>query len=200
MVPDPGMPGTEVQVVVEEFEVVGAHVQHHRQHPAGMDPGGGGVDGEFADADLDAADALVTDAEDALGVGGDQQVQVVRAETSVPQSGFDVLGVVNGQVHTAGAAEFLAEPFDRHTHGRGVDDGQHLGEVVGEQPVEQHLVAVPQVRQVHPLPQVVGLLPVLRVHPAELAFQGGHPGRQQAGQSQRLSFGQGERGAPVDRG
>ena len=36
----------------------------------GMDPGGRGVDGEFADRDFDTADALVADAEDALGVGG----------------------------------------------------------------------------------------------------------------------------------
>ena len=136
--------------------------------------------------DLDAADALVADAEDALGVGGDQQVDVVRPETGVPQGGFDILRVVDRQVDAAGAAEFLAEPFDRQPDGRGVDDGQHLGDVLGEQPVEQHLVAVPQIRQVHPLPQIVGLLQVLRVHPAELAFQGGHPGRQQTGQPQRL--------------
>ena len=98
------------------------------------------------------------------------------SETGVPQGGFDVLGVVDGQVHAAGAAELVAEPFDRHADGRGVDDGQHLGDVFGQQPVEQHLVAVPQVRQVHPLPQVVGLLAVLRVHPPRLTLQGGHPG------------------------
>ena len=66
----------------------------------------------------------------------------IRAQTGVPQSGFHVLGVVNRQVHAAGTAVFVAEPFDRAPHGGGVDDGHHLGDVFGEQPVEQHLVAV----------------------------------------------------------
>ena len=177
LVADPGVPLAQVHLVVEQPEVVGAHVQHHRQHPAGVDAGGRGVDGELADGDLDAADALVADAEDALGVGGDQQVDVVGAETGVPQRGLDLLGVVDRQVHAAGAAELVAEPLDRQPDGGGVDDGQHLGDVLGQQPVEQHLVAVPQVRQVHPLAQVVGLLAVLGVDPPQLAVQRGDPGR-----------------------
>jgi hypothetical protein len=44
-----------------------------------MEPGRRGVDRELADGDLDAADALVADPEDALGVGGDDEVDVVTA-------------------------------------------------------------------------------------------------------------------------
>ena len=175
LVADPGVPGAEVHVVVEQLQVVGAHVQHDRQHPARVDAGGRGVHGELADGDLDPADTLVADAEDALGVGGDQQVNVIRPETGVAQGGFDVLRVVDRQVDAAGAAELLAEPLDRQADRRGVDDGQHLGDVLGEQPVEQHLVPIAEIGQVHPLPQVVGLLEVLGVDPAQLAFQGASP-------------------------
>ena len=59
-----------------------------------MDAGGGGVDRELADGDLDAADALVADAEDALGVGGHQQVDVLGAQAGVPQCGLDLVRVV----------------------------------------------------------------------------------------------------------
>jgi len=33
LVTDAGVPGAEVHVVVEKFEVVGPHVQHHGQYP-----------------------------------------------------------------------------------------------------------------------------------------------------------------------
>ena len=84
MVADPGVPFTEVERVVEQLQVVGADVQDDGQGAAGVDAAGGGVDGEFADGDLDAADALIADAQDAFRVGGDQQVDVVGAETGVP--------------------------------------------------------------------------------------------------------------------
>ena len=73
-----------------------------------VDAGGGGVDGELADGDLDAADALVADAEDALGVGRHQQVDVVGAQAGVAQRGLDLLGVVDRQVDPARAAELVA--------------------------------------------------------------------------------------------
>ena len=198
VVADPGVPLTEVERVVEQLQVVGADVQDDGQGAAGVDAAGGGVDGEFADGDLDAADALVADAEDAFGVGGDQQVDVVGAETGVPEGGFDLVGVVDGQVHAAGAAEFLAEPLDGLPDGGGVDHREHLGQVTGQQLVVQDLVAVPQVGQQHPLAQVAALGLVLGVDPAQLALQGGHPGGQQPGEAQRFPLRQGERGAAVD--
>jgi len=160
------MPCAQVHVVIEQFQIVGAHVQYDRQHPARVDASGRRVDGELADGDLDAADALVADAQNALGVGGHQQVDVIRPETGVPQSGFDVLRMIHRQVDTSGAAEFLAEPLDRQPHRRGVHHRQHLGDVLGEQPVEEHLVAIAKVGQLHPLPQIVGLFRVLGVDPA----------------------------------
>ena len=118
-VADPGVPLAQVHLVVEQFQVVGAHVQHHRQHPRRVDPGRRGVDRELADRDLDAADALVADPEDALGVRGHQQVDVVGAQPGVAQRGLDVLGVVDRQVHPARAAELVGELLDRQTRPSG---------------------------------------------------------------------------------
>ena len=119
LVADPGVPLTQVHLVVEQPQVVGADVQHHRQHPRRVDPGGGGVHRQLADGDLDAADALVTDAQDALGVGGHQQVDVLGAQTGVAQSGLDLLGVVDRQVHPPRAAELQGEPLDRQARPSG---------------------------------------------------------------------------------
>jgi hypothetical protein len=94
----------------------------------------------------------------------------------------------------------VAEPFDRQPDGGGVDDRQHLGDVLGEQPVEQHLVAVPQVRQIHPLTQIIRLRQVLGVGASRLPVQCGHTGGKQADQPELAALRLGERGAAVDGG
>ena len=72
-----GMPDTQVGRVVEEIEVVGAGVQDDRHDSVGMDAGSGDVDTQLADADRDAPDALVADAQDAFGVCHHDQVDIV---------------------------------------------------------------------------------------------------------------------------
>ena len=96
-------------------------------------------------------------------------------EAVVAQGRLDVLRVVDRQVDPARAPVLVAEPFDRPADGRGVDDREHLLDVLGEQPVEQDLVAVAQVGQVDVPGQVVGLALVLGVDPPQLAVDGGHP-------------------------
>jgi hypothetical protein len=66
LVADPGVSGTQVCLVIEKRHVVGSRVQHHGEHPVWMYTCGGGVDRGLADRDLDAAHALITDAQDAL--------------------------------------------------------------------------------------------------------------------------------------
>ena len=48
-----------------------------------MQAGGGGVDGQLAGGDRDAADALVADAEDAFGVGDHDQVDLVGVQVDL---------------------------------------------------------------------------------------------------------------------
>jgi hypothetical protein len=108
--------------------------------------------------------------------------------------------VVDREVHGAPrTAELVAEPLDRQPDGGGVDDRQHLLDVLGEQLVEQDLVAVAQVGQVHPLGQVPRLRGELGIGAAGLHLQRGHPGGQQPHQAQLPALLLGERGAAVDR-
>jgi hypothetical protein len=99
---------------------------------ARVDPGRRGVDRQLADGDLNAADALVADAEDALGVGDDDEVDLVGSEAVLSSdsrsSGWSI------ERNTPRGGGIRGEALDRLTDRRGVDDRQHLLEVVGEQP------------------------------------------------------------------
>src|SRR5262249_28879444 len=76
----PGVPVAEGQRVVEQLFVVGADVEGNGNHPARVDAGGRGVDGQLANRDRDAAHAPVADAEDLFGVAAHDQVNVVWLE------------------------------------------------------------------------------------------------------------------------
>ncbi len=195
---DPGVPVAEVHLVAEQPEVIRADVQHDRDGAARVDPGRGGVHGQLADRDVHAAHPLVADAEDAFRVGGDDEVDVVRAAAVDAERLLGLFGRVDRQVHPARPAELMAESFDRLPDGRRVDDRQHLVDVLAEQPEEQHLVAVAQVTEVDVLGHVVGLAPVLLVYPAQLAVQRGDPAGQQAGQPEGPPLRRGEGRAPVE--
>jgi hypothetical protein len=193
-----GVPQAQVHLVVKQRQVVRADVQHDRDHPPRVDARGRDVDRQLPDRDLDAAHTLVTDAQDALGVGGHDEVHVLGAKPVVDQGLLDVLRPVDREEHAPGTAVLVAEPLDRLPDGGGVDDRQHFVDVVGQQPVEQDLVAVAQVGQVDVLGQGVGLALVLPVDAAQLALQGRDPGRQQPHQAKLLTLVHGERRAPVD--
>jgi hypothetical protein len=195
---DPRVPVAQVHLVVEQPQVVGADVQDHRDHPAGVDPGGGDIDGQLADGDLDAADAPVPDAEDPLGVGGHDQVDVAGLEAVVAERRLDQVGVVDRQEHPAGTAVLVAVALDRLADGRGVDDRQHVAQVLREQAVEQDLVAVAEVGQVHVPGQLLGLPEVLGVDPADLPLDGRDPMGQQPDQAEGPPLLGCERGPPVE--
>ena len=164
----------------------------------GWIPAGGDVDGQLADGDLDPADPPVADAEDALGVGGHDEVDVVGAEPVVAERLLDEVRVVHREEHAPGTAVLVAVALDRLADRRRVDDRQHLAQVLRQQPVEQDLVAVSEVGQVHVPGQVVRLPLVLRVDPAELPVDGRHPLGQQPDQPERPPLIGCERGPPVE--
>ena len=189
----------DVELVVEQAQVVGADVEHDRDDPARMDAGCRRVDRCLADGDLDAPDALVTDAQDALGVGDDDEVDLVLPEAIVEQGLLDSLGVVDGEEDAAGAVVLVAETLDGLTDGRRVDDREHLLEMGGEQVVEEHLVAVTQLCQVKVFGQGGRPASELLVGPHRLVLQRRHAGRHQPLEAEHGSLGQGEGRAPVRR-
>src|SRR5205823_1511257 len=144
----PLVPYAQIERIVQQFRPVRADVQDHRQGPGRVDPGRGGVDGELARRDVDAADAPVADAEDGLGVGGDDEVDLAGGQLGGSQGGLDVVGCIDAEVDAAWAAVLVAVLLYGLADRRGVDDREQFAEVVGEHPVEQDLVAVVQGGQV----------------------------------------------------
>ena len=63
LVSDSGLPVADVHLVIEQLQIIGTHVEHDRDHPARVQAGGGNIDRKLANGDVDAADALVADAE-----------------------------------------------------------------------------------------------------------------------------------------
>ena len=148
----PGATQAEVARVVEQLLAVGADVEPDREDPLGVDAGGDRVDRELADRDVDAADAPVADAEDRLGVGGDDQVDVVRRRArcassarSIPSTSSMLRKTPRGR-RNRWLNSWIAAP-----DGGRVDDRQHLVHVLADQPVEEHLVVVVQVGEEDPL-------------------------------------------------
>ncbi|MPM61727.1 hypothetical protein SDC9_108587 [bioreactor metagenome] len=194
----PGMPDAQVGRIVQQVEIVGARVENHGQDPIGMDAGGRHVDRQFADGDGHASDALITNAEDALGVGDDDQIDVVGTLAGGLQRGLDAIGIVDVEVDAAWLVEPVAVFLNRQPDRRSVDDRQHLLDVVGEHSVEQRLIAVLHGRQIVVLGQIGRLVPILLVDATHLGVEADDSIREQPGQSERFALLLGERRAVVD--
>jgi hypothetical protein len=78
-----------------------------------VQPGGGDVDDQLADGDVDAADPLAADAEDAFGVGGHQQVHIFTVQAVVAQRFLHMLWVIDREEYSARAPVFVTVAFDR---------------------------------------------------------------------------------------
>ncbi len=146
VVPDPPVPPTEVVRVFEEFDVVGADVQHDRKRAGRVDAADEAVQRELADRDPHPADALVTKAEDALPVRHHDHVDV--AFGTVAQHVAELIAVRIGHEEPPRAPVDLAEALAGLTDRRGVHDRHRLDDVLAQHPVEQGLVAVLQRTQV----------------------------------------------------
>ena len=147
------MPVADVHGIVQQAFPVGADIQHHRDHARRVDAARRRVDRQLADRHLDAADTPIADSQNLLGVGGQDQVDIVGAGAEVGKGLLDRFGMVDRKIHASRAAALMVVLLHRHADGQIVDDGDHLAQVFGEQPVEQHLVAVVQGGQVDVLAQ-----------------------------------------------
>ena len=183
----------QVEGVLEERGVVGAHVEQDRQGAGGVDAADQRVERELADRDAHAADALVADAEDALAVGDDDDVDLLLGPVAqrLPQE----LAVRPGQVEAAGTPPDLGEAPAALGHRRRVDERECLRDVRGEQRVEEALVAVLQRAQVDVAVEVAREPLDLRPAPTDLFLEGLHPGREQPEQATLPPFLRAERGA-----
>ncbi len=191
------MPVTQVQRVVQQPLVVCAHVQGDRDHSARVDPRRGCVYGQFASRDLDAANAPVADAQDLLSIGAHDQVHIAWPEAQRGEGRLDVVRPVDGQEDAPRPTVLVGVLLDRLPDGRVVDDRQQLGQMVGQHPVVENLIAVVQLLQVYVLGQVAAQVSQLLISPPRLLFQRQNRGRQPPGQPASLPLRVGERDPPV---
>ena len=190
------MTPAHIEGVIEQLLVVGAHVQHHRQAVGGGDAAAGGVERQLADGDAHAADALVTEAQDPLAVGDHDHLDVLLG--GVLQHVIDPVLVRIGDEEAAGTAVDVGELLTRLAHGRGVDDRQHLGQMVGQQAIEQGLVGVLDVAQIDVLVHVVAKRHELAIGAFGLLFDGLDVLGQQAFQIEAAALLAGEGAALVE--
>ena len=143
----------DVHRIGQQAFPVGADIQHHRNHARRIDAARRGVDRQLADGDFDSAHAPIADAEDLLGIGGQDQVDIVGAGAEVSKRFLDRIGMIDGEVHASGTPALVVVLLHRQADRPVVDNRNHLAQVLGEQAEEQHFVAVVQRGQVDVLAQ-----------------------------------------------
>jgi hypothetical protein len=144
--------------------------------------------------DAHAADAEVAQAEDALAVGDDDHFDIARRR--VLKDATDLGAVWVRDVEAARASEDVAVALAARAHGRRVDDGHHLVDMLFEESVEEGLVAI-LVRDEEDVALDVGLLrAVVLVDARELLLHSRGVRRQKARQAELAPLLFGER-APL---
>ena len=113
------------------------------------------------------------------------------------QDAVQPAGMRRPEEQAARLAVDLAEALAAQTHGGRVDDWHHLGEVAGQQGVEQRLVGVLQVAQEAVAAEIVARRAEGGEAAADLVVQARHMRRQEAVEVERVALGGGERHALV---
>ncbi len=184
----PGVPVPDVGGIVEQTRPVGADIEHDGNHTGRVNAAGRGINRQFADRHFNAAHSPVADSQNLLGIGGEDQVDIAGAGAEVGKGLFDRFGMIDGEVDAARTAALVVVLLHGHADGQIVDDGDHFAQVLGKQPVEQHLVAVVQGGQVDVLAQRIRQPLVLDVGAFDLRPQRADVRRQQAREAQRFSL------------
>ena len=190
VVVDASVAPTQILGVVQQFDVVGAHVEHDRKSASGIYAADESVERQLADRDAHAADALVAQAQYPLPVRHHDHVDI--AVRPVANHLVKTVAVRIGHEQSPWPPVDLAETLAGLTDGGGVDNRQGFGDVLAQQPVEQRLVAVLQRAQVDVLVEIVAASGELMPAMFDLLGEGLHHGRQQAQQAQPAAFVRGE--------
>jgi len=123
-----------------------------------------------------------------LGVGCKDQIDIFGTAVKAGKRLFDRFGMIDREVKTPRAAALVMVLLHRHADRPIVDYGDHLAQVLREQPVKQHLVAIVQSGQVDVPAQRIRQALVLDVGALDLSLQRADVRRQQAVEAQRFPF------------
>ena len=137
----PALALAHVKRIDQQFAVVGAGVYHYRQAQRRMHAGASRIESELADRDAHAVGAQITETQDALAVGDDDESGAMRP---VAQHFSDVPAVVRRDEDAARALKYHTELLAREADAGRVDDGLHLVDVIDDDAEKQRLVAVVQ--------------------------------------------------------
>ena len=140
------MTPAEVFRIFESFGVVRSDIQDDRQCSCRMDATDQGVQRELPDRDAESARALIADAQDALTVGHDDDIDVF-IRTISQQRGDRVTERI-GNKQSARPSINVAELLARQRNGGRVNNRRHFRNVVEKKPVKEDLVGVLQSPQV----------------------------------------------------
>ena len=208
-------PPSEVERIGKQDLVVGADVEQDGQGSAGIDPAHRAVEGQLADGDAHATGPEVAQSEDALAIADHDDGDVIvigsaggarRAGGGTPRRWPD--GVVEQLGHavpvgprqvealflTVDPRPLLTGQADR----RGVDDRQHLGQVAGDEGVEQYRVPTLEKPQENVATKIGALGVVLDPGPLQLPVEGLDDRRQQPVEPVAIPLGRREGGSLVD--
>ena len=135
----------------------------------GVDAAADGVESQLADGDGQATVALIADAENGRGVGGDDHPHIVPGVVANHPVG--AVDIERRERDSARILVEMAELLDRLTDGWRVDDRHHLFEMPFQQRVEQGFGAFLQGAQVLILGDGIGLAQEAAVDPLDLLLQ-----------------------------
>jgi hypothetical protein len=192
------LPEAEVKGIVEEAFVVGAGVDGDGKTLRGMDTGAGGVDREFPDRDAHSIGAEVAEAEDALAVRDNDDADI--GLLPIPQNLRDAAAVGGGDEETAGTAEDVAVELACLADGGGVNEGQHLLDVILKDAVEERLVAVLEGEEKDVTIEGVGLFAKIFQDTGDLVFLGLDARRKEAAKTECVALGFGKGSAFIEGG
>ena len=134
----------EVGGVVEQGFVVCTNIKIDGNGARWIDACGSGVNRQFADGNIRTIHAPVADAEYFFRVRHHNQIHIVRTQPQRFKGFANGFGVVDIQIHRARTAVVTAPFLNCFAYGRVVHNRQHLRQMVGQQFVIQHFVAVVQ--------------------------------------------------------
>lgn len=193
VVVDTSVPPSQIPRVIEQFAVVGSHIEHDRQGASGVDTTNERVEGQLSDRDAHAADALIAQAEDPLSIGHHDHVDLTLGPVVQHLVKAVPLGV--GHEQSPRPPVDLTETLACLPHCGRVDDRQSLGDVVEQNPVEQSLIAVLQRPKIDVLVQIIAASGEFVPAMLGLLFERLHRRRQQTQQTEAPALVLGEGGA-----
>ena len=154
---------TEVERIGEERLVVGSRVDEHGQRVLGGHAAHRGVERELADRDPHTVRAQVPEAQDALAARHDDEADVALGPVSEDLA--DPAAALDRQVEPTGPPHDVAEAKAGLAHRRRVHERQEPAGIGHEDPIEERLVGVLELREVD-VPLEIGRLRVELRHRA----------------------------------